>query len=597
MNILKSIGWGIFAIGSFIAGMFGYHAQQYGANPGSLPSVTANYSDSLAANMATTDTTFTLVSGQDSLSRNLTGKYCFTVDPQTSLSEFVCGTASGTSVTAVTRGIDPLNWNATSSALIVAHRRGASVTITDYTSLGAITRLLNGSDTLANSLQYQSHPVSPASTTIVDKNYVDVSTVAGAPAMTNVAAGIAFLASTTQLQVGTATSTNSTGTVYSYVVPSQNVNQSSTAFGIPIANVNGVIDTNYISAFTALATTGLAPTLTSCGSAASSATFSYTGASSSFSVPTGVTSMTISARGGQGGTSNGINGGTSTVSFGGQATGTINVSSGQVFYFAVAGIGANGSSTFGTGGFPNGGNGAASGSFIGGGGGGASWVSTSSNPTASSSNYVLVAAGGGGSGGFNADTRRGGSGGGLTGGGGGGTNPGNGGTQTGGGAGSTGQTGAASASATSSVGTPAVNSGGGGGGGGFYGGSGGGGSSAGMGDGGGGSSFMSAQMTSTSTASSSVASSGIIIFSYTVSPFVSTSSNNISGQVYANATNSCTVTFASTSYANAPYCELTPTVSSNTLWITSATTSSFVINSQNNMLINNPVNYFCPLNK
>ncbi len=98
MTFLKYIGAAIFAAGSFLAGLFGYH-QNFGASVSQLPTIVANYSDSLATAEGSADTSLTLISGQDSLGRSLSGFYCFTVDSQTAFSEFECGTASGTAVT------------------------------------------------------------------------------------------------------------------------------------------------------------------------------------------------------------------------------------------------------------------------------------------------------------------------------------------------------------------------------------------------------------------------------------------------------------------------------------------------------------------
>lgn len=249
MNILKNIGVGIFAVGSFFAGIFGYHAtqQNVGASINTLPNVVANYSDSLAAQEGSTDTSFTLVSGNDPLGRPLQGFYCFTVDAQTSISEFECGTASGTAVSNVTRGIDPLNWNATSSTLINVHRRGASVTITDYTSLGALNRIISGLDTFPSGTVLQYNPnvttaqIAAALNNVADTQYVNSVVSSGAANASTIVKGIVQEATTAQVASGT--NVGSTGA--DLVTP--NRYSSLTASTSPVSVIaSGTIDPSYL---------------------------------------------------------------------------------------------------------------------------------------------------------------------------------------------------------------------------------------------------------------------------------------------------------------------------------------------------------------
>ncbi|MBL0202617.1 MAG: hypothetical protein IPP81_21425 [Chitinophagaceae bacterium] len=118
-------------------------------------------------------------------------------------------------------------------------------------------------------------------------------------------------------------------------------------------------------------------------------TFLYTGAMQTFTVPVGVTSVTIDAYGAQGG--NGATGGNaSTGGTGGngtRATGTLAVTPGQVLNIFVGGAGGTPTAGFNGGGF--------GGSQNAGGGGGASDVRFPGSATA---DRILVAAGGGGGG-------------------------------------------------------------------------------------------------------------------------------------------------------------------------------------------------------
>ncbi len=117
-----------------------------------------------------------------------------------------------------------------------------------------------------------------------------------------------------------------------------------------------------------------------------SQTFNFTGGMQTFTVPVGVTTVTIVADGAQGGTSSGAGG------QGGRATGDLVVVPGQILNVFVGGAGAGGPAA--AGGFNGGGNGFFSSNGTGAGGGGASDVRVGGTALA---NRVIV--GGGGAGG------------------------------------------------------------------------------------------------------------------------------------------------------------------------------------------------------
>jgi len=137
-----------------------------------------------------------------------------------------------------------------------------------------------------------------------------------------------------------------------------------------------------------------------------SQTFSYTGAQQSFTIPSGISTITIKIWGAQGGSDpyNRGNGG-----HGGYSTGSLSVSPGATLYIFVGQEGSNASSHNSSGlagGWNGGGRG---GSSSGAPGGGASDVRSGGNAL---SNRVIVAGGGGG---FDAWNNDGGAGGGTTG--------------------------------------------------------------------------------------------------------------------------------------------------------------------------------------
>jgi hypothetical protein len=231
---------------------------------------------------------------------------------------------------------------------------------------------------------------------------------------------------------------------------------------------------------------------------AATQTFDYTGAEQDFVVPAGVTSITITASGAQGGT-----GGSShseVAGAGGTTTGTIAVTPGETLAVYVGRAGGNGvlsrdfsGAAGGAGGFNGGATGGSSGIGGGGGGGGSSDVRQGGNALG---NRVIIAGGGGGSG-ANGNSGVGGVGGGSSGGDGATARStgGSGGTPSAGGAGGapnggSGTAGSAGSSLDGGSGGTDFGAGGGGGGGGYFGGGGAGGSLSGdSGGGGGGSSF------------------------------------------------------------------------------------------------------------
>jgi gliding motility-associated-like protein len=119
--------------------------------------------------------------------------------------------------------------------------------------------------------------------------------------------------------------------------------------------------------------------------------FNYTGTTQTWVVPPCVTSISITAAGGDGGGSAGGNGAV--------VTGTVNVTPGQTLQISVGGSGSTGA---GSGGFGGGGTGrgANSGANASGGGGGATSISVSPFALA---NRIVVAGGGGGMGGGTTD--------------------------------------------------------------------------------------------------------------------------------------------------------------------------------------------------
>jgi hypothetical protein len=332
----------------------------------------------------------------------------------------------------------------------------------------------------------------------------------------------------------------------------------------------------------------------SSGGGPGSASFSYTGGLQTWTVPAGVTSITVDAAGAQGG------GGYPVMSrggYGGRVQATYTVTPGTVLDIYVGGAGGNGASTVaGTGGYNGGAAGALySGSYSGGGGGGASDIRVTPYALANR----IVVAGGGGGGGYNyaiANYEKGGAGGETTGEAGYSDNvlgvsggmAGGGGTPSVGGFGGTYSScnGSAGTSGVGGIGGACSNSGGGGGGG-WYGG--GGGSWTG---GGGGSSYTTGATSVTHTQGYNSTGNGYVSITYTAATAIdygttigtsATTSALTCGTTYylsVYATTSCNSTSSTcgTSGAFTPSCCIAPSITAQPTNQTMCVSSSATFN-------------------
>lgn len=159
-NFFSKIGKliGIIAL-STLSGLLGSSMQHQTQNVGStIPIAPSVFETYLASQMSTSDTSMTLASSALRDATTLNGYVCFTIDSNTSVLEYTCGTATAGSqtITGLLRGIDPISGTSTVASLTFAHRRGADVKITDYPILSILGRMANGNDTYPNALAYGS---------------------------------------------------------------------------------------------------------------------------------------------------------------------------------------------------------------------------------------------------------------------------------------------------------------------------------------------------------------------------------------------------------------------------------------------------------
>jgi len=231
----------ILAVG--FAGLFSYSKKIEEKMGATIPVVVAVWESTLASKMTVADTSATLVTGTTKSGSSLNGYICFTISGGKTDEEFVCGTASSTSVTGLIRGLDPVTV-ATTTALIKEHRAGSNVKITDYPQLAIISRILNGDETVPNTLTYATDTASfTLNQQIINKRYVDSVATSGAAQANYQTSGLVRIATTSELVAGTATTTGIT-----YLVPNAGFfNQTSSAKNIcPVTNTSGKLSSGFI---------------------------------------------------------------------------------------------------------------------------------------------------------------------------------------------------------------------------------------------------------------------------------------------------------------------------------------------------------------
>ncbi len=139
-----------------------------------LPSGTATFETSLASPITNSATTMLLSSVSVRGGTTLSGYQCFAIDEGSAQAEFVCGTASSTSITGLERGLSPADGVTETTALKFSHRRGASVKITDFPLIQRLKSQASGSGTYESVLQYASF----VSTSTVGSNGQNLANVA-----------------------------------------------------------------------------------------------------------------------------------------------------------------------------------------------------------------------------------------------------------------------------------------------------------------------------------------------------------------------------------------------------------------------------------
>lgn len=309
--------------------------EQVGAQ---LPQVAAVFESSLAAPITSAATSMTLTANSVRGGGTLSGYNCFTIDEGSAQAEFVCGTVSGTSVTSMTRGISPSTGTTTVASLQFAHRRGASVKITDFPVLQIIKAQLSGQDTIENVIRYAS-TVSTTTITSNSDNLVDVKTLNtvafSAASVFDATTGVRGVVEfATQAEAGSSTSYGSVGPL---ALPSSlattTFNSVTAPFRVPMTDSLGYLDRRFVRKMD----TVVVATTTGFGT---------------FSVPAGVNRLCVQVVGGGGGGGGSSDSGTNSAGGGGGAGGyaseCIDVTGTSTIGYGIGGGGAGGNNTTGS---------------------------------------------------------------------------------------------------------------------------------------------------------------------------------------------------------------------------------------------------------
>lgn len=216
------------------------------------PDVKALFETSLATGISSSATSMTLVSGTDKDGNTLASStYAFIIDEGTSVEEFVLADCTSTVCTNISRGISVSTGTTTVSALKFAHRRGASVKMTDATSLIFATNVFKGKQNIENPIRYNSIATSTLAANrdnLASAGLVADTAFAGAGVIDATTAAKGNVEIATQLE--TASSTSLGGSGATVVIPASNAtstyNSQTAALRVIVTQNNGQIDSNFV---------------------------------------------------------------------------------------------------------------------------------------------------------------------------------------------------------------------------------------------------------------------------------------------------------------------------------------------------------------
>jgi hypothetical protein len=212
-----------------------------------LPSGVAVFETSLASPIQASSTSMTLASVSIRGGGSLSGYQCFTIDEGSAQAEYVCGTASGTIISSLERGLSPADGVTEVTALKFSHRRGASVKITNFPLLQRLQAQNAGDATFESPLTYGAS----VSTSSLSTNGQNLASVAYANSLSFGAIAQAGTASGGFVELATgleAASSTASGTAARLVIPTTITTTTAPTSGnvIPVTKADGNIDLGFL---------------------------------------------------------------------------------------------------------------------------------------------------------------------------------------------------------------------------------------------------------------------------------------------------------------------------------------------------------------
>lgn len=229
-------------------------AQRLGTQLTDIPVPVALFETSLQASISSSATSMTLVSATDKDGNTLASStYAFIIDEGSADEEFVIGGCTGTTCQGLIRGVSVLTGTSTISSLAKAHRRGASVKITDAPLLLQLFRLANGVQGFPVPLFYQTEPTFDSqSTQFATVNFVEDTANAGAADASAIAKGLFEVADPTEASLTAAAGSGDTTaplalhTGMSTSTPGTD-DATSTQHYIPVTESNAKLNNNFLA--------------------------------------------------------------------------------------------------------------------------------------------------------------------------------------------------------------------------------------------------------------------------------------------------------------------------------------------------------------
>jgi len=165
-----------------------------------LPKAYALFETTLQDSITSAGTSMTLVTGTDKEGTNLAGTIGYIIDEGTASEEFVIGATTATAVTSMARGVSSSDGTTEVAENKKAHRKGASIKITNHPLLIRLYRIANGDDafpdnaqTLGDGSLLASSAAPTSDAMIANKKYIDDTAIAGGAKATEVIYGISKL--------------------------------------------------------------------------------------------------------------------------------------------------------------------------------------------------------------------------------------------------------------------------------------------------------------------------------------------------------------------------------------------------------------------